>query len=109
MNENTLKGLLADTARFKKKSSKEYSFMGIPVSLTKLTILQVEELQEVNKDKSEDAVKVSDLEVMFMIIRSGCPEFEDLSSEEVKAFPMDELVKLSTAISVFSGLSDGKK
>ncbi len=114
MSENTLRNLLAEKERFNKKSSQKYDFMGVPVTLSKLTIAQVEDLQELNKsvakalEEGEQNV-ASELDIMFSIIRVGCVDFVELEDTEIKNFPMDELVKLSNAISKHSGLDQGKK
>jgi hypothetical protein len=104
MSEMTLRGLLQEADLLKKKATKKYTFMDVPVSLVKLSIEEVEELQFTNKDEN-----MTELDIMFKIIRSGCPDFIELENDEIKKFPMDELIKLSSAISKHSGLDDAKK
>jgi hypothetical protein len=100
----SLRNLLEEKELFNKKASKKYSFMDVNVNLVKLTIAEVEELQNYNKEDN-----VNELAIMLKIIRKGCPDFIELEDDEIKRFPMDELIKLSSAISKHSGLDDSKK
>jgi len=107
MSENTLRNLLSERDLYNKKVVKKFDFMGVPVNLTKLTISEVESLQELNKRAEEESF--NEMDIMFAIIKKGCPDFAELEDEEIKNFPMDELIKLSSAVSKHSGLDQGKK
>lgn len=86
-----------------KSITKDVTFMGEPLSIRKLTVRQVEEIQAFTKEMESN----SEAEVfanLKKIIDEGAPAFVELSLDEFKGFPLEELQGLSKAITEFSGL-----
>jgi len=97
-NKMSIKDLL------EKKITKTYKFMGEAIKIAKLTVEQVEALKDLS---TED--KTDDLEVMNYVIKESAEDFVDITDEEFKKFPLDELVAISTSIMEFSGIGDKAK
>jgi hypothetical protein len=86
-----------------KKMSQEVKFMGEKVKISKLSISQVEEIQELSKDLEANPDKGFD--VMKKVLRSAVEGGEELQDDDFKNFPMDEMASLTQAIMAFSGVS----
>lgn len=91
-----LKGLVG------KKMSKEVNFMGEKVKITKLQVSQVIEIQALSKkaQSSED----DGFEVLTAVIKAGVEGAGELTDEEFRNFPLDELSKLSGEVMKYSGI-----
>jgi hypothetical protein len=89
-----------------KKMTKEVTFMGEKVKVTKLSVDQVTAIQETAKDieTNPDA----GFNILKTVIRSAVLDAEDLSDEAFGGFPMDELSNLSQEIMKFSGIAGEK-
>lgn len=85
--------------------TKKLKFCGDEVVIKKLTVGEVFAVQERVK-ASQSKGEESSFEVLFFILRTGSPEFDAYSDEELKELPIDELNKLSNEIMAFSGLGN---
>lgn len=90
-----------------KRMNKKVKFMGEDVTITKLTVAEVLEIQESAKNlQDSDAEGFGILKkVIGLAVEGGA----DLSDEDFQTFPMDELSKLSTEIMKFSGVGEQGK
>jgi cytochrome P450 len=86
-----------------KKMSKEVTFMGEKVKISKLSVSQVEAIQEAAKEIEKNPEKGFD--VLKVVVRAGAEGGGDLTDEEFADFSMDELSKLSAEIMKFSGIA----
>ena len=85
-----------------KKMTKTVKFMGEDVKISKLSVLEVREIQD-----SAKAVETDDnagFDVLKTVIKTAVEDAENLSDQDFEGFPMDELSKLSTEIMKFSGI-----
>jgi hypothetical protein len=95
-----------------KRVSKEVDFMGEKLSIHKLSVNQILEIQTLVKDnevKSKTDVGLSErdsFKTVQRVLSLGCPEFAELNDEEFDSLPLDDLNKLSEAILEFSGMSN---
>lgn len=89
------------------RMKKKVKFMNADVTIQKLTIAEVMEIQEKAKGADEDEKR--SFEVLRKVVRSAVEGAEDLSDEDFDTFPMDELSKLSNEIMRFSGLGEAGK
>jgi hypothetical protein len=87
-----------------KRITKDIKFMGESITISKLTVQEVMDIQEYVKNKPEN----DGLETLRLIMNFSVEEAKELSDEEFSSFPMDELNKLSAEIMKFSGVGEGK-
>lgn len=89
-----------------KKMSRKVKFMGEDVTISKLTVSEVLEIQEHAKGLTDNDAEGFNIlkKVIAMAVEGG----EDLKDEDFNAFPMDELSKLSAEIMKFSGVGGGE-
>ena len=90
-----------------KSITQTVKFMGESVKIKKLTVAEVLEIQEQAKEaeKSENA----GFDLLKRVIKMSVEDAKDLSDDDFKTFPMDELNKLSNDIMKFSGMTaEGK-
>ncbi len=85
-----------------KRVQKSVKFMGEEVKISKLSVSEVMDLQNLSKDLKED--ESAGLGMLRTVIRAAVEGGEDLTDEDFETFPMDELSKLSTEIMKFSGI-----
>lgn len=90
-----------------RKMTKTIKFMGEDVTISKLNVANVMEIQEKAKKLEENDNEGFDL--LKSIIRSAVDGAEDLSDDDFEGFPLDELSKLSNEIMKFSGINPGEK
>lgn len=87
-----------------KRVSKEVSFMGSRVSITKLNVAEVRKIQAraagLKDDDSESFAVLRD------VLRMSVVGAAELTDEDFDSMPMDELSTLSKAIMEFSGLGE---
>jgi len=85
--------------------TKEVPFMGEKLSIRKLSVNEVLEVQKIvqkaNKAKGEEAQLV----LLQDVIKVAVPEAQELTSEDFKTFPIGELSELTESILSFAGLS----
>ena len=107
-----------------KQMQKVVKFMDSEVTIMKMTVAQVQAIQEsaqaqqrriddVAKAKesgeSFEDVEGSDFDVLRLIIRSGVLGATDMTDEELEDLPIDELSTLSQAVMAYVGLGEQKK
>lgn len=85
-----------------KKMTKNVKFMGEDVKISKLSVAEVLEIQEKAKALTDNDAE--GFNVLRSVIRSAVEGADDLTDEDFKGFPMDELSKLSNEIMKYSGL-----
>lgn len=85
-----------------KRMTKIVKFMGEDIKINKLSVAEVMSIQEAAKDIEKD--DASGFEVLKKVIESAVEGGADLTDEDFKNFPMDELSKLSAEIMKFSGI-----
>jgi hypothetical protein len=90
-----------------KKSTKEVTFLGEKIKIAKLSVAQINEIQEAAKDIETNQDKGYD--VLKLVIRQSAEGGSGLEDKHFDDFPMDELSKLSSQIMEFSGISQGDK
>jgi hypothetical protein len=90
-----------------KRSEKTVKFMDSNIKIFKLSVAQVMDIQE--KAKSIEGDEAAGFEVLKLVICTGAEGAEELTSEEFRNFPMEELSSLSAAIMKFSGLGEENK
>lgn len=88
-----------------RKMTKNVKFINEDVKITKLSVAEVMEIQDKAKHTTEDADTGFDL--LKRVIKMSVEGASELSDEDFKTFPMDELTKLSTEIMKFSGIAAG--
>jgi len=91
-----------------KKVSKEVKFMDSKVTIYKLTVDEVMDLQSQIKSVDEDSEDCG-FEILKYVIQQALPEASDLSDEDLRSFPIDELSKLSAEIMKYSGMGEQGK
>lgn len=87
-----------------RKMTKSVPFMDEQVDIYKLNVSDVEEIQELLKESSES----DDLAVLRKVITAAVEGGEEMTPDDFRQLPIEELSKLSEAIMKFSGL-DTKK
>jgi len=85
-----------------RKMTKQFKFMNEDLKISKLSVAEVMTIQERAKNVETD--DSAGFEVLKTIIMSAVEGGKDLTDEDFKAFPMDELSKLSNEIMKFSGI-----
>lgn len=85
-----------------KRVSKSVKFMNTDLTINKLTVDEVMEIQV--KAKNIEGNEEEGFNVLKHVIKSSADGAKDLSDDDFKTFPMDELSKLSNEIMKFSGL-----
>jgi len=78
---------------------------GGKVTLTKLSLKSVREMQELAKDMDDAASFDSNLAAMRFVIRAGVVEAADLSDEDFDLFSLDDLATLQQEVMAYSGLA----
>lgn len=88
-----------------RRMTQKVKFMDSDVMISKLSVSEVMDIQEKAKElgESEDA----GIMLLMQVIGNSVEGGRDLTEEDFRTFPMDELTKLSNAIMKFSGI-DGK-
>jgi hypothetical protein len=84
-----------------KRITKEIKFMGESVKISKLTVAEVIEIQEHVKATENNDNKISILRLITDLAVEGA---SDLTEEEFRSFPMEELNRLSEEVMKFSGV-----
>jgi hypothetical protein len=87
--------------------TKNYKFMGKDVTISKLTVDEVLEIQEKAKELQDD--EAGGLELLKLVIRLSVPGADEISEEDFKKFPMEELSKLSAEIMKYSGMGQAEQ
>jgi len=90
-----------------KRVSKQVKFMGESITVNKLSVDEVMELQKEGKDLNEDSP--DGLRILRRIIRSSVDEAKELTDEEFNQLPLADLAALSTDIMSYSGMGADPK
>lgn len=86
-----------------RKMTKTTKFIGEDIKINKLNVAEVMAIQESAKSISEDSD--AGLSLLRKVIRLSAEGADELTDDDFKTFPMDELSKLSNEIMKFSGIS----
>lgn len=88
-----------------KRTPKEVTFMGSKISIFKLSVKDVMEIQTMARESEKDADKESGgFDVLKKIIALGVDGGDQLTEEDFISLPMDDLNSLSTAVMQYSGI-----
>lgn len=90
-----------------RRISKSVKFMEGKVKISKLSVAEVEEIQELAKANEGDEEK--GMEVLRKVLALAVEGGEDLTDEQFDGFPIEELSKLSSEIMKFSGMGKEEK
>jgi len=90
-----------------KRVSKQVKFMGENITVNKLSVNEVMDLQKEGKDLNEDSP--DGLKILRKIIRSSVVEAQELTDEEFNQLPVSDLAALSTEIMTYSGMGADPK
>lgn len=83
--------------------TKNAKFLGEEITINKLTVAQVLEIQEKARNLKEGDEQ-GNIDLVVMTIKSGCKELVEFETEVFMDWPLEELQKLSGEILKFSGL-----
>lgn len=97
MAENNIRSLIG------KKMTKSVKFLNTDVQISKLSVQEVINIQEKAKNISEDPENGFNL--LVHVIRASVDGASEITDEEFKQFPMDELSRLSNEVMKFSGIT----
>jgi hypothetical protein len=84
------------------RMTQSVKFMGQDIKISKLSVREVMAIQEAAKTLEQD--ESAGLDVLKSVITAAVEGAKDLTDEDFRGFPMDELSKLSAAIMKFSGI-----
>ena len=87
-----------------KKITKKVKFMGEDVTISKLSLVEVMDIQA--KAKELEGNEKEGFNILRKVIRSSVEDADQLEDSDFDTFPMDELSKLSQEIMKFSGLGE---
>lgn len=120
-----VKGLMAFVSR---RSEKKVDFMGGKLTITKLTLGEVEKIQEMGRAAAEELKKAqteynekykevpveerpefvfesaNGLSMLTNIIRIGAEGAADMTEDDFRALPLDDISKLAEEIMRYSGM-----
>jgi len=88
-----------------KRMSKKVKFMGEDITVYKLTVDLIQEIQAMSNDIKEDD---DNFDILKKIISEAVEGGNELDDADFGNFPLDELSKLSEEILKFSGISGQK-
>ena len=89
-----------------KSMTKKVKFLNEDLVIRKLSVADVLKVQELTKKNSED--NDNSLDILGFVITTAVEGAQELTTEEIEQFPLEELSKLSTEIMEFSGLGNVK-
>ena len=85
-----------------KRVHKQFRFMGEDVTIYKLSVAQVMEIQA--SAKAAEGKDDEGFEVLKTILRTGVEGGSELTDSDFDGFPLEELSKLSAEVMKFSGI-----
>jgi hypothetical protein len=93
-----------------KRITKKTKFMGETIEISKLKVIEVQELQEKAKALTKgESTEDADFEIVKHVIRAAAEGAADMTDEEFEGFPLEELASLSNEIIKYSGImTEGK-
>ena len=86
-----------------RKADKEIKFMGDTLKISKLSVHQVMEIQNMAKAAGDD--ENANFDLLKQVIKYAADGGENLSDEDFDSFPIDDLSKLSNDIMKHSGMT----
>jgi hypothetical protein len=86
-----------------KSMTKKVKFLNEEVTIKKLTVAQVMEIQELSKKVDEDT---GSMDILSYVVRNAVEDADELTDDELRQFPLEELSRLSGDILTFSGLGN---
>ena len=89
-----------------KKVTKTVKFMEEDITITRLSVKEVLEVQEIVKKSQKSKSSDSQVSLLRDVIRVAVDEAKELSDDDFDSFPIGELTELTEAILVYSGLQD---
>ena len=90
-----------------KRINSKVKFMGTDLIINKLSVSEVMEIQDLVKEMGDD--EDSGFNLLKHVVQLAVPDAADLTDDDFKSFPMEELSKLSNSIMKHSGmLNEGK-
>lgn len=87
-----------------KRNTKIVKFLEQDLTISKLSLADVTEIQQMSRDRAED--EANGLDVIRTVLRKGAEGAGDLTNDELDTFPLDDLNLLSKQILEFSGLGN---
>jgi hypothetical protein len=93
-----MKGLVGNIVQ------KDYKFMSETIKIKKLMVAQVLEVQAKAKAVQESQSEEEGLDLMKMVIKMSAEGADELSDDDFRNMPLQELSKLSDEIMEYSGL-----
>ena len=88
-----------------KKIGKKVSFMDDEVEILKLSVSEVLEVQKIiEKNSKLKNQEENSIKLLMTVIKLAVPDASELSEEDFKSFPIQELNTLSEEIMSYSGL-----
>ena len=87
-----------------KSMTKKVKFMSEDVTVKKLSVAQVMDIQEKSKQAGTD--ENAGMDVLQYVIGCAVEGASELTKDDFESFPVDELSKLSNEILTFSGLGN---
>jgi hypothetical protein len=95
--------------RFKgSKTTKKIKFVGQDLEIVKLTVAQALKVQDAVKDAENNEAADANLGILLLVLQQGAPDLSDMTMEDLKDFPMNDLTLLSADIMKFSGMTGEK-
>lgn len=88
-----------------RKMKKTVQFMESDVVITKLSVSQVFEIQDLAAKRDEND---NGLDLVKQVIKIATEGGSELTDDDFNSWPMDELSRLSNEIMEFSGVSGGE-
>lgn len=87
-----------------RKMTKKVKFMNEDIEISKLSVTQVLEIQEMAKKSEATGTNENGLDLLKTVIKQSVAGADELSDDDFDSFPMDELSKLSNEIMKYSGI-----
>ena len=91
-----------------KKITRSVKFMGADVEISKLTVKQVLDIQDLTKGQSADD-DTAGLDTLKTVIKMALVGGDGLTDDQFSAVPMSELADLAKSIMVYSGMQTDVK
>ena len=88
-----------------KRMKKKVKFMGEDVTIYKLTVKEVLEIQEAAKSLNDENTEEG-LSVLRKVISLAVEGADELDESDFERFPMEELSRLSQEVMKYSGMGD---
>ncbi len=87
-----------------RKMTKKVKFMGEDITISKLSVSEVMDIQV--RAKASEADESAGFQILKTVITAAVDGAKELTDADFEAFPMDELSKLSSEVMKFSGIGN---